>query len=215
MRCDGSCVVDVDGAAGNGRSSVLQERLGELPVTRAQWTGGGRHLLYRANAVLSQSTARLGRPAGVDVRAGDRGYIVATPSVHRTGRRYRWIDPDVSVAMLPAAWLEALRPRNTDLLPPVPRGLAPSQSTAYGEAALRGELERLLRTREGERNESLNLVVFRLAQLAAGSHLSATDIETGAFEVALLIGLEPGESRATIQSGMRAGLQFPRRPRKV
>ena len=52
---------------------VLQEQLGELPETRAQRTGGGRHLLYRAGGELSQSTGRLDRPAGVDVRCGYRG----------------------------------------------------------------------------------------------------------------------------------------------
>ena len=29
-----------------------------------------------------------------------------------------------------------------------------------------------------------------------------------------MIGLEPGETRATIASGMRAGLRYPRKPRE-
>ena len=85
----------------------------------------------------------------------------------RSGRRYCWIDPDAPVALLPDGWFEALRrePR-IDRSEDAAREDR-SSSTAYGEAALRRELERLLRAREGVRNQTLNLVVFRLAQLAA------------------------------------------------
>jgi Bifunctional DNA primase/polymerase, N-terminal len=64
---------------------------------RVQTTGKGRHLLYATPLELGNSTARLGRPAGVDLRTGRRGYIVAAPSRHPSGRRYAWLDPDATV----------------------------------------------------------------------------------------------------------------------
>jgi Bifunctional DNA primase/polymerase, N-terminal len=94
LRCDGLCVVDVDGDPGEESLERLEHQLGPLPLTRAQTTGKGRHMLYAAPDELGNSTGPLGRPAGIDLRSGRRGYIVAAPSRHPSGRRYRWFDPE-------------------------------------------------------------------------------------------------------------------------
>jgi Bifunctional DNA primase/polymerase, N-terminal len=139
LRCDGLCVVDVDGDPGEESLERLEHRLGPLPLTRAQATGKGRHMLYSAPVELGNSTGALGRPAGIDLRCGRRGYIVCAPSRHPSGRRYRWFDPERPVAALPARWLEALwRPRPRPVALPALSG----RSSAYGRAALRDELER-------------------------------------------------------------------------
>lgn len=50
--------------------------------------GGGEHLVYaRQGRPYGNSTK--GLPAGIDIR-GDGGYIVAAPSVHKSGRLYQW-----------------------------------------------------------------------------------------------------------------------------
>jgi hypothetical protein len=208
LRCDGLCVVDVDGDPGETSLEQLEHRLGSLPLTRAQTTGKGRHMLYAVPVELGNSTSALGRPTGVDLRCGQRGYIVSAPSRHPSGRRYRWFDPERPVADLPATWLEALRR-------PAPRAaIAPTltgRSSAYGRTALQGELEGLLRARTGERNNALNLAVFRLAQLAAGGELDLGELEHEATLVASLAGLPETESRKTIRSALRAGLRYRRR----
>jgi Bifunctional DNA primase/polymerase, N-terminal len=208
LRCDGLCVVDVDGDPGEESLERLEHRLGPLPLTRAQATGKGRHMLYSAPVELGNSTGALGRPAGIDLRCGRRGYIVCAPSRHPSGRRYRWFDPERPVAALPARWLEALwRPRPRPVALPALSG----RSSAYGRAALRDELERLLRAPEGERNNTLNLAVFRLAQLAAGGELDLSELEREAALVASLAGLSEIESRKTIRSALHAGLRYRRR----
>jgi Bifunctional DNA primase/polymerase, N-terminal len=45
LRCDGLCVLDVDRPAGERSLAELRFRLGELPETRSQRSGRGRHLL--------------------------------------------------------------------------------------------------------------------------------------------------------------------------
>ena len=80
LRCDGLCVVDVDGDPGEQSLDQLERRLGPLPLTRAQATGKGRHMLYAAPVELGNSTGPLGQPAGIDLRCGKRGYIVAAPA---------------------------------------------------------------------------------------------------------------------------------------
>jgi hypothetical protein len=208
LRCDGLCVVDVDGDPGEHSLDRLEHRLGPLPLTRAQATGKGRHMLYAVPVELGNSTGPLGRPAGIDLRCGRRGYIVAAPSRHASGRRYRWFDPERPVAALPAGWLQALqRPKARPATAPTLTG----RSTAYGRAALRSELERLLAAREGERNETLNLAVFRLAQLAAAGELDLGELEHEARLVAAVAGLPDFESRKTIRSALNAGLRYRRR----
>jgi hypothetical protein len=210
LRCDGMLVVDIDGEPGEESLEHLERRLGRLPATRAQQTGGGRHLLYTvpADVELGNSTSSVGSPTGLHLRAGKRGYIVAPLSVHASGSVYRWRDPEAPVSKLPAAYLEALRRRPVAALPVANSN---GRTTAYGSAALRGELERLLRATEGNRNEHLNLTVFRLAQLVAGGEIDRAELEREALAIALLTGLDQTESESTIRSGLCAGLAYPRR----
>jgi Bifunctional DNA primase/polymerase, N-terminal len=208
LRCDGLLAIDVDGPAGEQALALLERKLEPLPPTRSQTTGKGRHLLYSTSLDLGNSTSALGRPTGVDLRSGRRGYIVAAPSRHPSGRRYAWADPQQPVAALPAMWLLALcRPKPRPAVAPVLKG----RSTAYGRAAMRSEFERLLRAGEGERNETLNLAVFRLSQLAAGGELDRSELEAEATCVGELTGLPDFEVRKTVRSALGVGLRYPRR----
>lgn len=106
----GLLVLDVDvGHGGEGSLAELERDHGPLPPTvSAETGGGGRHLYF----VHPGGTVgnRAGLVPGIDVR-GDGGYVVAPPSIHPSGRPYRWRPghtPDaVPVAPLPA-WLAAL-----------------------------------------------------------------------------------------------------------
>ena len=106
----GLVVLDVDGAH-DGEESLadLVRALGPLPPTVECLTGSGRHLYFTTGVEIRPSAGVLGR--GLDVR-GDGGYVVAPPSLHRTGRRYAWEasgDPEeVSLAPLPPRWVERL-----------------------------------------------------------------------------------------------------------
>lgn len=99
----GLVVLDVDPRSGGDDSLHDAEReLGPLPETvRAVTGGGGEHYLFRHPGVDLVGVMA----PGLDVK--DRGYIVADPSVHPSGRRYSWdLAPgDAPLADLPAAWL--------------------------------------------------------------------------------------------------------------
>jgi hypothetical protein len=142
------------------------------------------------------------------LRAGDRGYVVAAPSLHASGRRYRWLDPEAPIAPLPEAWLERL----LELPRLEPLELAPEgDSTRYGRVALEAELAKLRAAPVGRRNETLNLCVFKLAQLVAGGELEHDYLYENAHAAALAAGLGEYETAKTIASATKAGLRFPRR----
>lgn len=96
-----------------GENSLNQKQLdiGKLPETLTSQTGsGGIHIIYAypTNLPSTQEKDIFGNRAGilpsVDTR-GDGGYIVAPPSLHPSGNRYRWLDPGHQVAKLPQTWI--------------------------------------------------------------------------------------------------------------
>jgi Bifunctional DNA primase/polymerase, N-terminal/Primase C terminal 1 (PriCT-1) len=87
----GFFVPDVDPRNGGDRTlAVLEAKHGKLPETRIQDTGGdGFHLLFKYPdfKVKNDSKGVLGQ--GLDIKSNG-GLIVAAPSPHVSGKRYRW-----------------------------------------------------------------------------------------------------------------------------
>ncbi|MDX2703947.1 bifunctional DNA primase/polymerase [Streptomyces sp. PA03-6a] len=85
-KLNGWAVLDIDPRHGGHLSlGVLEERIGVLPGTVMQITGGdGLHILYRSPDVQLPGT--LG--PGLDVK--HNGYVLLAPSVHSSGGRYQW-----------------------------------------------------------------------------------------------------------------------------
>ena len=83
----GIAVIDLDGPKGLESASSLG-----LTSTSISLTGNGKHLWYRSpNSLVANSVRSF---PGIDVR-GEGGYICAPPSVHETGRRYRFMNSGV------------------------------------------------------------------------------------------------------------------------
>lgn len=105
----GLYVLDVDPRHGGDKTlAELEAKHGKLPNTvEAATGGGGRHLLFKYPGRPVQSVADIA--PGLDVR-GDGGYIVAPPSLHKSGAHYAWSwHPDeIELADAPE-WLLALR----------------------------------------------------------------------------------------------------------
>ncbi len=113
----GLVVIDIDTGGDEGWADLVAAHAA-LPDTIESITGsGGRHLLFATGTKpLRNSVKKLA--TGVDVR-GEGGYIVAPPSLHRSGWRYAWEvsghPDDIAPAPLPS-WLEG-RIHNGSLTP--------------------------------------------------------------------------------------------------
>lgn len=91
-------VVDLDGPKGLQYGRKI--RLGGTVVSL---TGTGKHIFYRWTEGLRNSASKIAE--GVDIR-GEGGYVVVAPSIHPSGRIYRWgrfvpgLIPDFPTALL-------------------------------------------------------------------------------------------------------------------
>jgi hypothetical protein len=84
-------VVDIDGPI--GEASIESIPIPETPTVK---TGRGRHLWFRKTKPLC-----LKKFSGVDFRLDGKGYVVAAPSTHASGVRYRLSDEINDIAPLP------------------------------------------------------------------------------------------------------------------
>ena len=143
----GLVVLDVDPRHGGDRAlAELEQEYGPLPATvRAHTGGGGSHVLFAypiAHGGL-RSGVRIGEFAGLDVR-GDGGYIVAPPSTHASGGKYRWVPGcgpnEVVLAQVPT-WLLALAQRRPGAAgPPHPEGTIAEGARNSTLASLAGSM---------------------------------------------------------------------------
>src|SRR5207302_1452317 len=78
--------------------------LPEGPLVRS---GNGHHVYYRAREGMYGRAAKRGAARTIDVLAS--GYVVAPPSVHKSGAGYRWLAlPEEAPLHEPPAWALAL-----------------------------------------------------------------------------------------------------------
>ena len=117
----GLVVVDID-PRHDGQASIerVQHEHGPLPRTvEAETGGGGRHLYFTHPGPALHN--RVGVLPGLDLRA-DGGCVVAPPSRHPSGRRYRWLPSHAPDELPLAAAPRWLLPAHDD----GPRGHPPA-----------------------------------------------------------------------------------------
>lgn len=107
----GFTVLDIDGQVGIDEFAKLRAMWpGDWSTPVAITGGGGRHVLLR---YVEGVPNRVRFRPGLDVRSSG-GHIVAPPSMHGTGERYRWHSsghPAKVKILTPPAWLTAMMVR--------------------------------------------------------------------------------------------------------
>ena len=102
---NGLLVLDADAKSGGlATLNKWQRKYGALPLTPTVSTGGGgRHLYFAMPNGLSIGN-KVAIAQGIDVRS-EGGYVVAPPSIHKSGQRYSWATPENTPLAEAPNWL--------------------------------------------------------------------------------------------------------------
>lgn len=165
--------------------------------------GGGLALFFRHNG--ETITGKTGHPArGIDPRRGRLSQTIP-PSIHIATRKpYRWIDApwDVPPPLGPAWLLRLLQP---------PQEPAYQRPTIDTTDAARNRLYRaataVAQCGEGQRNDVLNRRAFQVGSMMADGLLGEQEAIEALYSAARVAGLDHGEAKATIRSGINSGLR--------
>jgi hypothetical protein len=142
----GLAVLDVDvngGVDGGVTLAELERKHDKLPLTPMAITGSdGGHWYFLAPG---DTLSSLGFAPGLDLKAAG-GYVVAPPSVHPNGERYRWDVGDYPtekpLATIPEWLLENGEPHNRAPASVLPKKLASGQGRNNALASLAGSMRR-------------------------------------------------------------------------
>lgn len=205
--------LDVDKKTGEavGETSLSALGLADLMVEGLSvcTPSGGRHIYFQhPGEGFGNSAKRLGN--GIDTR-GDGGYVIA-PGSQSGSQSYQVVTGNLDRAALPAL------PQSVRNLLAAPKAtsnvfrLDVGSQSAWADAALAGELGKLMVAPEGQRNDTLNTVAFRLGQIVGSGRLDEAQVRGHLMGAAQAIGLMEQEASATVESGLSAGMQHPRDP---
>jgi len=202
-------VLDVDGPEGWLSWAQLCSEHGE-PVTLSQQTGrleGGQQLFF-SHPGGRVKNGREVRP-GLDCRA-DGGYIVAPPSIHPSGRRYRWLRR-MRPAPCPSWLVELIRPpeRPAHPVPPPRRGRG-GGSTSYGMVALERSCAEARCLGRGQRAMRLFHLASCVGELVAGGELDREAAQCALTAAGVESGLSEREAARQVRCGLTAGEKNPR-----
>lgn len=190
--------------------------------TRVNLTGsGGYHVIYRdRHGVVPTKRQTFGPDApGVDTR-GRGGYIVAPPSMHVSGRRYEIIDTGYPLADWPACLTPLLEPVRPEQAPPAPVLIAPaglsaqSRGAVWAKQALEAECQKLIDLHGAPagsgKNDQLNIAAYKIGRRVGAGYLNENEAADLLYAAcSRWPGHTERELRATIRSGMRAGIAKP------
>lgn len=174
----GHVVLDIDPRAGGAVQAVaMQERYERLPGTLTASTGGaGWHVWLRHDGPTVGKLA-----AGLDLKGHD-GFLVAPPSLHASGRRYRWTNTGPIVAA--PAWFSALITR--------PAGRVVSGGRQLTERRTAALVRVVAEAKPGDRNSRLHWAACRVLEAGGDPNPLIT--------AALAVGLSRGEAERTVAS---------------
>lgn len=205
-KLNGWAVLDID-PRNDGYTSLcaLEERVGVLPGTTMQITGGdGIHMLYLSPGV-DLPGAML---PGIDIK--HNGYVLLAPSVHSSGFRYQWpAAPRFFKPEIP--WPEVLLPRKEKRPAPAPRIASrhPFPSTPGGRGGRPGGgklwtvddlVQHVMDTDKGQRNNGFFFAACRAHELADQGLINLSEAEHGLLSAAGAVGLTDSEARASFDS---------------
>lgn len=206
--------------SGRATLAAWEREHGAIQTLMAETGGGGLHLFFKHDPRIRNSAKRM---EGIDVR-GEGGYVVVAPSVHKSGKTYRWahgMKPgDFPMSDWPATLIGPFLPRGSEeadapdgvLRTPKPLPEA-SGGDRYGIKTLGYIYDELAACPAGGRDDKRNRLAFRLGRLVAAGRILREDAIEALCAACATNGLleDLGESQirkrnaAGVDAGIKAG----------
>lgn len=179
----------------------------DIPETLTVKTAKGYHYYFKhpGCAVSNGPIKGLG-----DIKA-DGGYVVAPPSLHETGKRYEWVDPEAPLAECPEWIISKSKAREIADRHNESFVKEPPTLTDYAKGWL-GDVDKLAMASKGGRNDLLNRVARRAGQLKAIGELNGAYALSVIKDACIKNGLYQEDRRAfnaTFNSGFDSGVKEP------
>lgn len=179
------------------------------------FSGGGYHCYTFLKETLTIKTdedlerARKLQAGWVEYTRSDKGAkditrVLRVPSTRNWKPQYAPSFPEVKIVFSDTARVYTAEQLESVLPKPQQRTEPREQhfGKGYVETALKNEVERVLRSVEGERNNNLNIAAYSLGRLIGQNGLSRSRVEGMLLCAALGAGLPEKQSIRTIQSGL-------------
>jgi predicted P-loop ATPase len=190
-----------------------------LPDTYTVKTPRGWHIYFAHPGGQVGNRAKLGGVLGWDIR-GDGGYVVApgshyTPTADELAKgkvagSYE-VETDLPLAAAPQ-WLLDLLVRTAPS--PVVEAQSTDTTDAWGAKSLRECVAEMEAATPGNISDTINRVIFRIAQAVAGGHIAADDAREGIDGAFLTLGItDDAKASDTYARAWRDGSASPRGPK--
>lgn len=191
--CDSLCVID--------RADTLG-----LPLSPRVETGNGQHIWLAHPGFNVPNKIKID---GFDFR-GDGGLVVAPPSLHANGKRYRWlVSLETPLSACPEWLLELFKQQPQTQIETSEARTAISDQP-YGLGALKKATNEIRSTTNGHRNNIFFKAVSQMAQLVAGGELTEATASFEMRDAGESIGLTSSEINKTFNSAWRSGVARPK-----
>ena len=220
----GVWVLDIDGEDGDIAIADLEQKYGNLPDTVEVETPNGWHLWFDlpSKPLVKTIAGKLG--TGLDVR-GEGGLVIAPPSIHPSGKRYRFVegmsaserDPERSPKWLTNRVTKKSTAKSTAAGNNGRSATSNSQTSNYGFAALEDEVQAIKEASWGAQEETLNASAFKIGSLVAGGEIRRADAFEALVSAGLKMSNEPyrdtwGQTaiEAKVERALKDGAKKPR-----
>lgn len=209
--------LDVDGPVGRESLAQLEAEHGALPETLTSSTGrvdGGEHRIFRLP--VGFDIDRIGNKTsfrdGLDIKAKG-GQIVAAPSMHASGTRYRWTNR-TSPADLPEWLFDIIASplRSNAKARSVSDTFSTSRSNVspYLATTLRNAVARIASMREGGRNQLLFAKATTVFEYFVGEKLDHAAAWADLASAGTACGLPKGEVHGVLTKAWNQAQKNPR-----
>lgn len=213
LACKPSGLVIIDADVEGLESWIQFSADNTLPDTVTQNTpSGGCHIIFRAVEGVTIGNRDLMK--GVNVRGikGDGGYVVIAPSIHPNGKIYTWsygLGPsEIEIAPLPAALIEALKPKPIIIQEtpmPIREAVGNTYRERYAQRHFDFKLHDVREAQNGHKHNALNTAAFALGQFAGAGLLTESEVRQALLSAATSNGIKDTEADRVIHDGLIAG----------